>query len=617
MSGEPQGAGEPEPQGGRLATVGPTRRTALKAGLNVLAGSVLVQPLAGTRASAEAFSGTRPLVAAMHVHGSWSEQRASWEAYGPRAREANVDIVFMTDHDYRALCLHHWESLAEIPFQSAFTGPLAQQEATKSGGSLRVLAESSSPTEQATATMTVDDVTSRVLWERLRSSVAGQSLRPTFGRCTLTNGARFAIRVTLSTHPAFGVRPAGDFELRYRFGEGLAAGRRLENGGLTGVVTGPLPAPNTAVTLDLQADVQSLWPDMIAIDNGFHQLSFVATSPRSGAVADVEIVGMDFVRVGHDSASIVRDQRLLADTYGARYGITMHTGFESGRIDPHLNGFSHPQFFPDQSLNQPATRDEFFREVVSGTHQRGGLVSWNHPFGANEGPLLTPVEQGDRRRQLFAAMRDKDLYGCDILEVGYATRGQADMATHLDLWDTFSRHARFLTGNGVNDDHSARDWRSLRNGFATGIWAISADHGSLMAALAAGRAYTAHAGLWPGGQLDLRIDETVLMGQASVSSRISRTLEVQAAVLPAGSRVDIVAGPVDFTGSEPGTTVLYSVPATSFGASGIIHRSIDTSSACFVRTQVRDSTGELIGASNPVWLLRAPPPGGTPELRQA
>jgi hypothetical protein len=295
----------------------------------------------------------------------------------------------------------------------------------------------------------------------------------------------------------------------------------------------------------------------------------------------------------------------------------MHPGFESGRGDPtHLNGFTDPPFLPDQELNQPATREEFYRSVVAETHERGGLISWNHPFGAMSGPVSTPTAQDIRRRQLFASMRDKNLFGCDLIEVGYAARGQADIATHLALWDTFSRHARFLTGNGVTDDHHALDWRSLDNGFVTGIWAASVQHASLMAALAAGRAYTAHVGKWPGGQLDLRVDGTVLMGKASLSSRTSRMLEVQAASLPIGSRVEIVVGPVDFSGDDPGTTVLQSVPASSFGASGIVTRSLDTSRSCVVRTQVRNSAGELIGASNPIWLLRAQPPGEIPESRQ-
>jgi hypothetical protein len=606
-SSETVDEGEPTP---------PSRRAVLRAGLSALAGGLAVQPLSATRASADTFGGSRALVAAMHVHGSWSEQRASWESYGPRAREAGVDVLFMTDHDFRALCDRHWRDLVDVPFLSTFSGSLAQQEASKSGGSLRLLAESSRATAPASAIMAIDDVSTRVIWDRLRSSIAGQSLRATFGPCTLADDARFAIRVALSRHPA-STTPAGDLELRYRFGTGLQAGYRLESGGLRGVVTRALPTPGNALTLDLQSDVQALWPDKIAIDNVFYQLSFVATSPRSGAVADVQLTGVEFLRTGHDSASIARDQRLLADTYGARYAITVHPGFEAGRAQPHLNGFSDPAFFPDQRFNTVATRDQFFRDVVADTHGRGGLVSWNHPFGASAGSLSTPAEQAIQRRQLFTSMSGNDLYGCDILEVGYAARGQADMATHLALWDTFSRHARFLTGNGVNDDHEARDWRSLMNGFSTGIWADSAEHSSLMAALAAGRAYTHHAGRWPGGQLDLLVDGTVLMGQASVSSLTSRTLEVQATNLPAGSRVETVVGPVDHAGIDPGTAVLQAIPASSFGVSGLVSETLDTTHACFVRTQVRDSLGELIGASNPIWLLRAEPPGGIPAARLA
>jgi hypothetical protein len=254
---------------------------------------------------------------------------------------------------------------------------------------------------------------------------------------------------------------------------------------------------------------------------------------------------------------------------------------------------------------------------VTGTHARGGLVSWNHPFGANVGPLLSAAEQTNERRQVFADLLAHDLYGSDILEVGYPVRGQVDIATHLALWDTFSRRARFLTGNGVNDDHSAKNWRTISNGFATGIWADSVGHADLMAALAAGRAYTAHAGKWAGGQLDLMVDDSVLMGQASVSSRTSRSLAVFAANLPSGSTVELVRGPVDYTGNDPGTSVISTIAASGFGSDGRVSRSIDTSTSCFMRAQVRNSAGAIVGVGNPVWLLRAAPPGGIPADRSA
>ena len=35
----------------------------------------------------------------------------------------------------------------------------------------------------------------------------------------------------------------------------------------------------------------------------------------------------------------------------------------------------------------------------------------------------------------------------------------------------------------------------------------------------------------------------------------------------------------------------------------------------FVRSQVLDSAGTVVGLSNPVWLLRSVPPGGIPAPR--
>jgi hypothetical protein len=592
-------------------------RRSVVGGLGALIGGGFLRPWSQVAAtSPTSFTGGRPLLAAMHVHGSPSEQDASWESYGPRG-EGLVDVIFMTDHDYRALADRYWTSLRSVPFRSRFTGSLRQQAATHSGESLHLLAESST-NAAATATLAVDDVTTRIIWDRLRTSIAGQSLGHTFGASPrLTNGARYEIRVTLSKHPAFGSRSAGAFQLWYRFGAGLAVGRHLEGGGLIGVVTRPLPAAGARVTLDLEPDVAALWPDMIAADNGFVMLSFVVTSPSSGAVADIALSRLDFLRTAHDAASIVACQRHIATTYASRYGLTIHPGIEVGRGVRHMNAFAAPQYIPDQSLNHPATLDEFYRQAVIGTHNRNGLVSWNHPFGANVGPLLSPTQQTARRHDVFADLLAHDLYGSDILEVGYALRGQVDISTHLALWDTFSRRARFLTGNGVNDDHSAKNWRTLSNGFATGIWASSVNHADLMAALVSGRAYTAHAGKWAGGQIDTLVDGAVPMGKASVSSKNSRRIAIFVANLPTGSRVEVVRGPVDFTGTDPGTVVTDTIAASAFGAGGTVTRTVDTTHPVFVRAQVRNSAGAIVGVANPVWLLHQQPPGGIPPARQA
>jgi hypothetical protein len=270
-----------------------------------------------------------------------------------------------------------------------------------------------------------------------------------------------------------------------------------------------------------------------------------------------------------------------------------------------VNPFGVPQFFPNQDDITTENQDAYYSGLSADVHGQGGLVSWNHPFGANAGPLLSGPDQASKRRTVFADMVAKNWYGVDILEVGYTTRGSVSTQAHLDLWDTFSRRGIFLTGNGVNDDHIGEHWATLGNGWATGIWAAGTADSAVIPALRNGRAYTRHAGRWPNGQIDLRVDGTVLMGQASASSSNSRRLEVYASSLPSGSTVQLIRGPVGGTGSDPQTTALPSIQASAFaGSAHTVNRAIDTSSPCFVRAQVRNSAGVLIGTSNPVWLLR-------------
>jgi hypothetical protein len=86
--------------------------------------------------------------------------------------------------------------------------------------------------------------------------------------------------------------------------------------------------------------------------------------------------------------------------------------------------------------------------------------------------------------------------------------------------------------------------------------------------------------------------------------------------VPVDGSVRLVRGPVDYAGvalPDP-NTVSQSFPASDF-VSGSITVSVDTTASTFVRTEVLDSTGRVVGGSNPVWLLRSEPPGGIPPAR--
>ena len=64
------------------------------------------------------------------------------------------------------------------------------------------------------------------------------------------------------------------------------------------------------------------------------------------------------------------------------------------------------------------------------------------------------------------------------------------------------------------------------------------------------------------------------------------------------------------------TTTVHTWPRSAVGAHGTGTVSVDvsTSSACFVRAQVRKAGG-IVASGNPTWLLRRPPENGIPAAR--
>jgi len=591
----------------------PTRRVVLSAMAAFGAAPFLVSGRPAAASSDKTFSGLAPVTTAMHVHGSWSEGTGSWEAQFAQASALGLDLLYLTDHDFRASAYNYMTSLAGVTMVNSQQGGLAQRASSLSGATLRLLAESSSASP-ASVTMSVQ--AQPAAFNRLRTSIAGTTLSVTFPAARIDPGSTFEIRVQLSIHPAYGTRPAGQFELHYQFGAAAPA-TYLTAGGLVAVVATPAPAAGSTYAFDLTRDAQSQWPDMLAVDNAFYMLTMVATSPKHGAVVDVHAT-IAITRTQNDEATIIALHKTVIDTYGPRYpGMAVWPSIEISRLNPHVIPYGVPAFVPDQSLITPASMATYYPQMVAAVHAQGGVVSWAHPFGYSGGPLLPQAQQDTNRRAIFTSMMADGRYATDILEIGYSVRGQASLASHVALWDTFSRWAVFVTGTGVNDDHQGLHWSTLGNGFSTGLWAASAAQSDVVAALSAGRAYTFHPGSWPGGQLDMLVDGSVPMGKVSVSSIGSRSLAVAAANLPTGSVVEIVSGAVDYTGSDPVTQTVATLPAATFGSTGIATVTVNTSASCFVRPQVRTTGGTIIGVGNPVWLLQAPPTKGIPGARLA
>lgn len=566
-------------------------------------------PRMAVAATRRSLTGSKALRAMTHVHGSWSEGEASWDAQLRQATLNAIDVLYMTDHDCRSMALGYITSVSGAPWVISSTGRLLQEAATATGGSIHLLAESASSTAPASVTMQLQP--KPFCFNKLRTSIAGTTVTQKITSAALTNGALYEVVVPLSYHTAVGGRPAGQYQLIYRFGG--ASGRWTEGNGLTGVVGAPAPAAGSVQKLTPASDVAAIWPDLVANDNSLYGLSFVARSPRQTEVADIHVESVTFARSQSSAAAVIANQAAIGPAYKSRYpSVQVVPQSEISKYLPDMNTFGMTEWLPNYSALS-TNSDTLHRQIVDQVHLLGGLVCYNHPFGYEDGPLLSPDEEIAKRRKIFAWMNARHVFGCDTIEIGYTLRGQVDTATHIALFDTFSRNGTWLTGNGGNDDHAGTKW----NGYYTGVWASAPSDAAVAAALRAGRAFTAHLRLYPKGEIDMLVDGVVPMGHISVSAKTTRRLTIYAAGLPAGSTVQLVRGPVDYAGNiDPATVVSRTFAASAF-VNGVLTVGITTSSNRFFRVQVVDSAGQIIGIGNPVWLLRQNPPNGIPAARKS
>jgi hypothetical protein len=572
-----------------------------------------------------------PISMAMHVHSSFSEGTGSMNAQAAEAALADVDVVWWTDHDWRMAghgyrSVVHFDAFTEtengsdpLTWTQSKSGSLSSSSAAidpsltapsdpDAIASLR-LAATSSGSSIATMRCIADGSKAR---ENLKGTIGGQVITFDVLPQTVSTNAFLEIRVKLSNQPASGGRAAGAYTLIYRVGGPDAPGVHRA-AGLTGYVGLTAPAGVwTTLSLTPADDIAGLWPDLLSSDSTMKELSFAAGS-RAKAPATCWVGHLRIAR----TTTPLEDQRALMDALAAAYpDIVQLQGLEVSLYANHVNWFGGDFAIPDYGTTPitPLLDDPVMTAALAaGIHDVGGLSSLNHPFGSGTPKLAAQTKQDSLRRALAKKLIANRAYGVDILEVGYQTRASVGIGAHLGLWDALSRNGIFLSGTGVNDSHGG-SWAGMPNRFLTWAWAADAGEASLLGALAAGRVWTAEPSYR--GMLDLLVDGVAPMGSVSVGDPASRDVQVIVTDAPAGGAVRLVRGPVDFAGAsvpDP-NTVTQTFPASDF-TSGSVSVPVDTSASTFARTEVLDSTGRLVGASNPVWLLRADPPGGIPPAR--
>jgi hypothetical protein len=283
-------------------------------------------------------------------------------------------------------------------------------------------------------------------------------------------------------------------------------------------------------------------------------------------------------------------------------------GTEISFIGEHLNQFSLAPQLPDyealfqasgllnpqgQITNPTAMAHHVSRSAVDAVHARGGVVSYNHVFGTN----TTTTAGTPTKERALAKLLANDLYGADILEVGYRQRGRS-LADHLWVWDQLAKSGRFVVGTGVSDSHSGfqGEYNGQGNTLVSWIWAPSIAPADLLAGLEHGRVFFGDIARFD-GRLDLTTPGGFHMGDIVVTNAPSAEITLSVDGLVVGDVLRwIVSGAL-------ASTSIVGAPSVIESRTVVLNPSAPTA----VRVEVYAAAGQEKVFSNPITFVRNAP----------
>lgn len=560
----------------------------------------------------------------MHLHASFSEQTASYEAHMAEARRLGVDVLWWTDHDFRVAAygyrrgvrfdgpvesegepdlqwswVEEWDGAVREGGGDFVSAPRTPDEP---GGALRLHAVAESQ-DGGTVWFRGD------AWNvRYSTSLADTTVELDVLGESLGENAVAVVEIQSSYHPASGGRPAGKYRLEYRIGRVSKTRRFTEGDGLLGVVERPVRVDDWhRLVLRPVDDIAKLWPDLVAMDNSLHRLR-IGVRSANGTEARVVVDRLRFRRRERERGAGLELRRRVLDAYHERFNDLRHYEALEVSLTRHLNWFGGDLALPNYGDGPPFRSWDIGRaqSMVDFIHEHGGLVSFNHPMG--------PIYDESNPTDLSRLVLETNALGADIVEIGH--KEVVDRLLHV--FDVAARNAIFFTGTGVSDDHFAEDWINQQFNYLTHVWSPSVELGDLMDALRRGHAWFADAGEWRGA-LDLEVAGVGGMGRAVRSDERRLPVRVGATDLPAGSTLELVSGPVDRPGAgslDPLTTAV-EVPARDVRSGSYEHDLAPYPDGSYVRAQVRGSDGTIIAVGNPTWVLPESFDGDIPAERLA
>ncbi|MBK8845573.1 MAG: T9SS type A sorting domain-containing protein [Bacteroidetes bacterium] len=287
----------------------------------------------------------------------------------------------------------------------------------------------------------------------------------------------------------------------------------------------------------------------------------------------------------------------LGNNYKTQYAVQNYFGSEFSfnfvqNNYIHFNGFvpesaANADFMHDSTVYNASTASSF----ISLIKNAGGVVSYNHPFGAARYNVLSDVQQ-DSLVNVFAnyilSVNGND---CDMIEIGYISRGYCDLAHHIQLWDKLNANELFMYANAVGDRHGG-NWFDNENPLSTWIFSIDRTSENLISSIKKGRMFFGN-NIKYDGRFYIKIGNN-FMGDKNISYKNNPdTLEVIITNALPGSTFKYTHGKI-----KPGLNVKYFAKDSTFTLNQL--PVIDRSQPGFVYVTVTDNTGEVYLVSNPI-----------------
>ena len=486
----------------------------------------------------------------LHLHGSFSEGVASIDSHSWEARDVGADVLWWSDHDFRITSHGMADGFGFEHKQEDVERDTLVSSGKKSMRGLW-LYEKHADRREVGGWEIVDD---HVEGEKaMRMWVVGKNER--FGGRYIRLGAdnsslgrplaagirlRLAVKpgvtgldshavvlIDLSEHP---VEPRGEeLEIEQTLMRYVIGGVRFEPFREGSTYTAWVDATDgewNELVFELTQDVERGFPEIVGRDNSMNRIGFGVEARQS---VEFECLFDDLrVEQAVPSSEMFAVQRATIDEVAQRYpSLRQLQGAEVSYASEHMNEFSvetelldYAAIAAELEAAGEAT-PERFRQVVleraiDGAHARGGLISFNHMFGAS----WVGNTKNDKRRSALEEVRELIAHGIDLLEVGYVARGGQRLSDHLWVWDKLASEGLPVIGTGVSDSHGGEDqrWRDGENNFVSWIYAPTTDKADLIEGLRAGRVFFGDLVTFDGA-LDLLSDHGHAMGQVVLTDR--------------------------------------------------------------------------------------------------